>query len=71
MHLIPAGPAAILNRDIGYWQPYATNHEELDADEALKEEVRNAARTLLEAVTDTRSGRRTIAGSELKPPRDK
>jgi hypothetical protein len=48
-----------------------TNQQELDADEALKEQVRDAADTLLEALTDRRSGRRTIAGSELRPPRDK
>ena len=28
----------------------ATSHEELDGDEAIQEEVRNAARTLAEAV---------------------
>ena len=47
MHLVPAGPHAELDRYIGYWKPYATSHEELDADKAVQEEVRNAARTLL------------------------
>ena len=42
----PAGPAAELDRYIGYWKPYATSHDELDADTAMQEEVRNAARTL-------------------------
>lgn len=31
MKLAPAGPTAELDRYIGYWQPYATSHEELDA----------------------------------------
>ena len=47
MHLAAAGPLAELDRYIGYWKPYATSHQELDADQAVREEVRNAARTLL------------------------
>ena len=49
MELSPAGPRAELDRYIGYWKPYATSHDDLDQDEAIQEEVRNAARTLLEA----------------------
>lgn len=71
MHLAPAGPLAELDRYIGYWKPYATSHEELDADEAVQEEVRNAARTLLEAVSGQRAGRRILAGSKLEQPREK
>ena len=62
MHLCPAGPKAELDRYIGYWKPYATSHEELDADHAIQEEVRNAARTLLEGVDAKRSGRMVTAG---------
>ena len=36
---------AELDRYIGYYEPYATSHEELDADKCVQEEVRNAART--------------------------
>ncbi|HEX4112929.1 MAG TPA: flavodoxin family protein [Stellaceae bacterium] len=71
MHLVPAGPLAELDRYIGYWQPYALGHEELDADEPMKEEVRNAARTLLEAVAARREGRLVTPGQELKEPRQK
>lgn len=71
MKLAPAGPAAELDRYIGYWKPYATNHEELDADSAIQDEVRNAARTLAEAVINRRAGRHTIAGSALPEPRQK
>jgi multimeric flavodoxin WrbA len=38
MRLAPAGPQAELDRYIGYWKPYATNHEELDGDSAMIEE---------------------------------
>jgi multimeric flavodoxin WrbA len=71
MHLAPAGPLAELDRYIGYWRPYATSHEELDADEAVQEEVRNAARTLIEAVRAKRTGRLVTAGEELEQPRQK
>jgi multimeric flavodoxin WrbA len=71
MHLRPAGLTAELDRYIGYWKPYATSHDELDADESIQEEVRNAARTLLEAVKAKRSGLLVAAGNELREPRQK
>jgi multimeric flavodoxin WrbA len=71
MHLTPAGMSAELDRYIGYWKPYATSHEELDADTAIQDEVRNAARSLLEAVKAQRSGRLVTAGDDLAPPRQK
>jgi multimeric flavodoxin WrbA len=71
MHLEPAGTAAELDRYIGYWKPYATSHEELDADRAVQEEVRNAARTLLEAVRAKRAGGLVSAGETLVDPRRK
>ena len=40
-------------------------------DEAFQEEVRNAARTLMEAVTAKREGRLVTAGTKLKEPRPK
>jgi multimeric flavodoxin WrbA len=71
MHLNPAGPTAELDRYIGYWQPYATSHEELDRDKAIQEEVRNAARTLLRAVQEQRSGKLIDAGEGLPQVRQK
>jgi len=71
MHLCQAGPKAALDRYIGYWRPYAGSHLELDADQAVQEEVRNAARTLLEAVRQTRAGRQLAAGMRLAAPRQK
>jgi len=63
--------AAALDRYIGYWQPYATSHEELDEDQAVQEEVRNVARSLLEGVLAMRSGRQIAPGAELEAPRNK
>jgi len=57
MHLIPAGGAAEIDRYVGYYEPYATSHDALDREEALFEEVKNAARSLLEAVRELRTGR--------------
>jgi len=71
MHLCAAGPAAELDRYIGYWKPYATSHADLDADAALQEEVRNAARTLLEGVRAKLEGKLVTAGENLRPPRQK
>jgi multimeric flavodoxin WrbA len=71
MHLRPAGRAAELDRYIGYWQPYATSHDALDADEAIQEEVRLVARTLLEAVIADRAGRLPAPGEDLEAPRQK
>ena len=71
MKLSPAGPHAELDRYIGYWKPYATSHEELDADEAVQEEVRNIARALAEGVREQRAGRYHIVGTTLADPRQK
>lgn len=71
MHLSPAGERAEIDRYIGYWQPYATSHHALDADAAVQEEVRNAARTLLEAVIAKRAGQMSGAGESLAAPRQK
>ncbi|HEY4771842.1 MAG TPA: flavodoxin family protein [Steroidobacteraceae bacterium] len=71
LHLAPAGADALLDRYIGYWKPYATSHLELDADEAMQEEVKNVARVLRQAVTDQRAGRHAQAGRHVKAPREK
>ena len=71
MHLQPAGRTAELDRYIGYWKPYANSHDELDADGALQEEVRNVARTLLQGVKAHRGGRQMAAGADLRWPREK
>jgi multimeric flavodoxin WrbA len=59
--LVQAGRKAVLDAYIGYYRPYATSHEDLDADTDLQAEVANAARALTEAVRQSRRG-------ELKQP---
>lgn len=71
MDLAPAGVNAELDRYIGYWEPYATSHEALDKDKAMQDEVRNAARTLMEAAHANHAGKLLMAGQDLKPARQK
>ena len=71
MGLVDAGPAARLDRYIGYYEPYATSHAELDRDQAVQDEVRNAARALGEAVGLLRQGRLSAPGKALVRPRRK
>ena len=52
-------------------QPYATSHDELDRDTAFQEEVRNAARALVQAVKLARSGELKQPDADLSPPRKK
>lgn len=68
--MVPAGHAATIDRYIGYYGPYATSHDALDADSALQEEVRNAARALVSAVGLMREGRRE-PDAGLSDPRPK
>lgn len=70
MELVPAGAPAVFDRYIGYYEPYATSHEALDRDTAFMDESKNAARTLMEAVTEMRKGRQ-VPGGELESPRPK
>ena len=71
MKLKPAGPSAELDRYIGYWKPYATSHDELDADENIQEEVRNAARCLVRATQARRDGRLADPSQDIETPRQK
>ena len=71
MEMTPVGAIAELDRYIGYWEPYATNHEALDKDTAIQEEVRNCARALIEAVRMDRAGAFLRPGAKLRPPREK
>jgi multimeric flavodoxin WrbA len=71
MGLQSAGATAELDRYIGYWKPYATSHEELDADTAVQEEVRRAAATLAEATQAARAGKLVAVTPNGPPPRQK
>jgi multimeric flavodoxin WrbA len=70
MHLVPASQAALLDRYIGYYEPYATSHEALDRDTALQEEVRQVARAVAVGVRQLRAGQRPpepAGGNEPRP----
>jgi multimeric flavodoxin WrbA len=71
MGLVQAGPSAILDRYIGYYRPYATSHEDLDADLDTFEEVRNAARSLVTMVMQIRTGVWKAPDEGLHEPREK
>ncbi|MGE5523530.1 MAG: flavodoxin family protein [Rhodospirillaceae bacterium] len=71
MGLVDAGSQARLDRYIGYYEPYATSHDALDADTAVQEEVRNVARALVEAVRQLRAGRLSRPDAGLRRSRPK
>jgi multimeric flavodoxin WrbA len=70
MHLVPAGASSQVGRYLGYYQPYATSHDDLDADRDFQEETRNAARALVAMVRELRSGWRP-PDAALTEPRPK
>ena len=69
--MISAGPTAVMDTWIGWYQPYATSHEDLDKDEDLFAEVHNAARALANRVRQIRSGQYREADEGLHDPREK
>lgn len=71
MGLVDAGPLSRIDRYIGYYESYADSHRTLDRDVAVQEEVRNAARAVLEAVSELRANRLSKPDAGLKPPRAK
>jgi hypothetical protein len=71
VHLVSAGAKAELDAYVGYYEPYATSHEALDRDDNFQEEVRNAARTLMEAADGKRKGLLVEGGTRLEEPRPK
>ena len=71
MGFIDAGPMARLDRMIGYYGPYATSHDDLDKETAFREEVRNVARALANAVGELRAGRLSEPDVGLVSPRPK
>ncbi len=71
MELVQAGNSATLDRYIGYYEPYATSHDALDQDAAVQQEVRNAARSLVNAVRLMRGGQYERPDEDLEAPRPK
>ena len=71
MGLIPAGRASTLDRYIGYFEPYFDSHDTLDKDEAVQEEARNVARSVVEAVAQLRAGELKQPDRAVENPRPK
>ncbi|HTE05096.1 MAG TPA: NADPH-dependent FMN reductase, partial [Planctomycetota bacterium] len=71
MALVPAGASGVLGRYVGFYEPYATSHRALDADAGFQEEVRNAARSLVNAVRARRAGTLVAPDEHLRDPRPK
>jgi multimeric flavodoxin WrbA len=71
MGLVDAGAQARLDRFIGYYAPYATSHDALDADTGVQDEVRNVARAVAAAVREVREGRLSQPDADLERPRPK
>jgi multimeric flavodoxin WrbA len=71
LEMIPAGPTALIDTWIGWYQPYATSHEDLDQDKDVFTEVGNAALALANLVKQIRSGKYHAPDAELHAPREK
>ncbi len=69
--LIPAGQSALVGSYIGYYEPYATSHDDLDQEKDFHEEVRNAARSLVNGVRLLRRGELKLPDASLRDPRQK
>ncbi|MGA7210363.1 MAG: NADPH-dependent FMN reductase, partial [Pseudolabrys sp.] len=69
--MIPSGHLALIDRYVGYLTPYATSHDDLDRDTDFQDDVRNAARSLLQAVKDRRSGKLESPDRGLRESRPK
>jgi multimeric flavodoxin WrbA len=68
MGFMDAGTPSQLDRDIGYYQPYASGHHALDLDEPVKKEARNVARAVARAVVELRAGRLQAVTGKLAQP---
>ncbi|MBI4211353.1 MAG: flavodoxin family protein, partial [Deltaproteobacteria bacterium] len=71
MRLIQAGDSAVVEQYVGYYKPYATSHDDLNADTAFHERVRNAARSLVNMVQQIRSGKYVAPDQDLRDPLQK
>jgi multimeric flavodoxin WrbA len=66
-----AGHHALLDDYIGYYEPYATSHQELDADVDFQEDVQGAAIALVNAVKLLRAGKFVVPDAGIHESRPK
>jgi multimeric flavodoxin WrbA len=69
--LIQAARRAVVGAYLGYYQPYATSHADLDADTDFQAETVNAALALAEAVKLNRTGALKQPDAKLHDAREK
>ncbi|MCD6042513.1 MAG: NADPH-dependent reductase [Burkholderiales bacterium] len=69
--MVQAGASASVDTLIGYWEPYATSHDKLDAQPETFVQVDNAAKSLVNMVRDMRSGAWRAPDAGLRNPRQK
>jgi len=69
--MVQAGASAALDTWIGWYQPYATSHEDLDKDQDLFTEINNAALSLAHMVAQLRTGKYQAPDEDLRDPREK
>ncbi len=69
--LIKAAHSAATGAYLGYYEPYATSHDDFDKDQGFREEIMNAARSLINAVKLQRDGKFPVADAMLHAPREK
>ncbi|WP_152385195.1 flavodoxin family protein [Achromobacter mucicolens] len=71
MGMVDAGASSRLDRYIGYYEPYATSHADLDTDTAVQEEVRNVAKAMILCLPRLRAGEWPAVDQGLSSPRPK
>jgi len=69
--MVQAGAQAAVDTLIGYWEPYATSHDKLDAQPETFVQVENAAKSLASLVRGIRSGTYRAPDAGLRNPRQK
>ena len=71
MGLIDSGQPALLDRFIGYCEPYATSREYLDRGLPVQQEARDVARAVALAVKELRKGSFAAVQPQVQRPRPK
>lgn len=69
--MVQAGPLAAIDTWIGWYEPYATSHDELDKDQALFTQVEQAALSLANLVGQMRDGTFVPPNHGLHGPKQK
>jgi multimeric flavodoxin WrbA len=69
--MLHAGAQATVDTLIGYYEPYATSHDKLDAQPETFVQVENAAKSLVNRVRAIRSGAYSAPDAGLRNPRQK